>query len=108
MQEAFSERWVNREGGRGHRRRDTACAWVRAVITLLRYAAVGKRGVRVATTNIKEEARKLIEGMPDDSTWEDLVREICVRQAIESGLADSQAGRTTTVETVRAEFGLEK
>jgi hypothetical protein len=47
---------------------ETGCAWVHAVTTLLRYAAVGKRGVRVATTNIKEEARKLIEGMPDDST----------------------------------------
>ena len=59
-------------------------------------------------TNIKEEARKLIDKMPDDSTWNDLMHEIYVRQAIESGLADSQAGRTTSVETVRAEFGLEK
>jgi len=45
--------------------------------------------------------------MPDSSTWDDLMREIHVCQAIESGLADSQ-GRTTSVETVRAEFGLEK
>jgi hypothetical protein len=59
-------------------------------------------------TNIKEEARKLIEKMPDDSTWDDLMHEIYVRKAIESGLADSQAGRTTRVETVRADFGLEK
>jgi len=62
----------------------------------------------MATSNIKEEARKLIEIMPDDSTWDDLMHKIYVRQAIESGLADSQAGRTTSVETVRAEFGLEK
>ncbi|MGD1103852.1 MAG: hypothetical protein ABSA59_17520 [Terriglobia bacterium] len=62
----------------------------------------------MATTNIKEEARRLIEKMPDDSTWDDLMREIYVRQAIESGLADSQAGRTTSVETLRVEFGLEK
>ncbi|MFB3923913.1 MAG: hypothetical protein ACE145_19500 [Terriglobia bacterium] len=60
------------------------------------------------TTNIKAEARKLIEKLPDDSTWDDLMREIYVRQAIESGLADSQAGRTTDVEQVRAEFGLKK
>jgi hypothetical protein len=46
--------------------------------------------------------------MADDSTWDDLMSEIYVRQAIESGLADSQAGRTTGVETVRADFGLEK
>jgi hypothetical protein len=62
----------------------------------------------MATTNIKEEARKLIEKMADDSTWDDLMSEIYVRQAIESGLADSQAGRTTGVGTVRADFGLEK
>ena len=64
--------------------------------------------LRMAATNIKEEARKLIEKMPDDSTWDDLMHKIYVRQAIESGLADSQAGRTTSVETLRAEFGLEK
>jgi hypothetical protein len=62
----------------------------------------------MGTTNIKEEARKLLEKLPDDSTWDDSMREIYVRQAIESGLADSQAGRTTSVETVRADSGLDK
>lgn len=62
----------------------------------------------MATTNIKAEARKLIEKLPEDSTWDDLMREIYVRQAIESGLADSQAGRTTDVEKVRTKFGLAK
>ncbi len=60
----------------------------------------------MATANIKDEAQKLIEKMPDDSTWDDLMHQIYVRQAIESGLADSQAGRMTSVETLRAEFGL--
>jgi predicted transcriptional regulator len=60
------------------------------------------------TTNVREEARKLIEKLPDHSTWDDLMREIFVRQAIEAGLADSQAGRTTRVEEVRTKFGLKK
>jgi hypothetical protein len=60
------------------------------------------------TINVKEEARKLIEKLPEESTWDDLMHEIYVRQAIESGLADSQAGRTTDVEQVRAKFGLPK
>ncbi|MBZ5669128.1 MAG: hypothetical protein LAO04_05305 [Acidobacteriia bacterium] len=60
------------------------------------------------TTSVKDEARKLIEKLPENSTWDDLMREIYVRQAIESGLADSEAGRTTDVEQVRAEFGLPK
>ena len=62
----------------------------------------------MATTNIKDEARKLIEDMADDSTWDDLMSKIYVRQAIESGLADSQAGRTTGIETIRAEFKQER
>ena len=64
--------------------------------------------MQMTTANIKEEARKLIEKMPDDSTWDDLMHKIWLRQALESGLADSEAGRTTSVETLRAEFGLEK
>jgi hypothetical protein len=34
------------------------------------------------------------------------MHQIYVRQAIEAGLADSQAGRTTSIETLRAEDGL--
>jgi predicted transcriptional regulator len=58
------------------------------------------------SANIKEEARRLIENLPDDSTWEDLMYQIYVRESIESGLADSEAGRITDVEDVRKEFGL--
>ena len=48
----------------------------------------------MATPSIKEEAHRLVEKLPENSTWEDLVHEIYVRQAVEAGLADSQAGRT--------------
>ena len=60
----------------------------------------------MATPNIKEEARRLVENLPANSTWEDLVHEIYVRQAIEAGLADSQASRTIDVEQVRSSFRL--
>lgn len=60
----------------------------------------------MGTPSIKEEARRLVEKLPENSTWEDLVHEIYVRQAVETGLADSQAGRTTDVEQVRSSFGL--
>ncbi len=60
----------------------------------------------MATPRIKEEAHRLVEKLSDNSTWEDLMHEIYVRQAIEAGLADSQAGRTTDVEQVRSSFGL--
>lgn len=55
---------------------------------------------------VKEEAHKLVDKMPRNSTWEDLMHEIYVRQAIERGLADSRAGRTTAVREVRAKYGL--
>ena len=58
------------------------------------------------SVNIKEEARRLVENLPDDSTWEDLMYQIYVRESIEKGLADSEAGRVTDVEDVRKEFGL--
>jgi predicted transcriptional regulator len=56
--------------------------------------------------NLKEEARRLIDELPQGSTWDDLIHRICIRQAIEAGLEDSDAGRTTDVENVRARFKL--
>ena len=56
--------------------------------------------------NIKQQALRIIENLPEDGTWEDLMYEIYVRQAIEAGLEDSEAGRTVDVKEVRARFGL--
>lgn len=55
---------------------------------------------------IKDEAKALIDKLPDDATWEDLMYEIYVQEAIEAGLEDSKAGRLTPLEDVRKEFGL--
>ena len=57
-------------------------------------------------TNIKEEAKQLIESLPEDSTWDDLMHEIYVRQTIESGLIDSEAGRIISVGELRSAYGL--
>jgi len=54
----------------------------------------------------KEEAHRLVERMPGNATWDDLMHEIYVREAIERGLADSQAGCSTSVREVRAKYGL--
>ena len=62
----------------------------------------------MGTTNIKKEARRLIEKLPEESTWDDLMYEIYVRQVVEAGLDDSKAGRTTDVEQVREKFALSK
>lgn len=59
-------------------------------------------------TSVKEEARHLVEELSDDATWDDLMYKIYVRQAIEAGLEDSEAGRAVDVKEVRARFGLVK
>ncbi len=58
--------------------------------------------------DFKQEAHRLVEGLPDNATWDDLMYEIYVRKAIEAGLADSDAGRTLDVQEVRARFGLSR
>lgn len=60
----------------------------------------------MATIMEKEEAHRLIERMPQNATWDDLIHEIYVRETIERGLADSKLGRTKNVREVRAKYGL--
>jgi hypothetical protein len=55
----------------------------------------------------KDEAHELVERMPENATWDDLIDAIYVRRVIEQGLADSQIGRTTDVEDVRRRYGLQ-
>lgn len=55
---------------------------------------------------VKEEARRLVEELPDEATWDDLMYRIYARQAIEAGIEDSDRDRTVPVEEVRSEFGL--
>ncbi len=59
-------------------------------------------------TKVREEAQRLVEELPEDATWDDLMYRIYVRQTIEAGLEDSEAGRTISVGEVRAKLGLPK
>jgi hypothetical protein len=54
----------------------------------------------------KDEAHKMIDRLPANATWDDLMSEIYVREAIERGMADSKEGRTKDVKEVRAKYGL--
>lgn len=49
------------------------------------------------TEGIKEQARRLLDNLPDSATWEDLIYQIYVRQAIEAGIKDSDEGKTVDV-----------
>ena len=59
-------------------------------------------------SNIKDEAQRLIELLPENSTWDDLMHRIYVRQAIERGVEDSKSGRKTNVSEIREKYGLAK
>lgn len=60
----------------------------------------------MSAPKIKEEAQRLVEELLEDATWDDLMRRIYVRQAIEAGLEDSEAGRTMDVNKLRKRLGL--
>ena len=56
----------------------------------------------------KEEAKRLVDLMPDNATRDDLIHEIYVREAIERGLEDSKAGRTKDIREIRRKYGLQE
>lgn len=56
--------------------------------------------------HIKEEAGKLVRGLPEGATWDDLMYEIYVRQKIEEGIEAADEGRILSHEEVRRRFGL--
>ena len=46
----------------------------------------------------KEELARLIQGQPEDSSREEIVRELALHVMVENGLADSDAKRTISNE----------
>ncbi len=62
----------------------------------------------IMTNNIKEEAHRPVENLPEDATWDALMYQIYVRQAIAAGIEDSEAGRTVDVKEVRARFRMSR
>lgn len=62
--------------------------------------------IAMPNTNRKQVAHHLIDQLPDDASYDDMMRELYERQAIERGIADADAGRGDDVKTVRAKYGL--
>ncbi|HEX4962901.1 MAG TPA: hypothetical protein VF173_18840 [Thermoanaerobaculia bacterium] len=46
----------------------------------------------------KEEVMRILEGLPEDASFDDIQYHIYVRQKIEYGLEDVEAGRTVSEE----------
>jgi predicted transcriptional regulator len=47
----------------------------------------------MSVSKAKEELTKLIEEQPEDSSHEEIVRELAFHVMVQRGLADSEAGR---------------
>lgn len=58
------------------------------------------------TDTAKQQARQLLERLPDDVTWDDVVYEFAVRRSVERGLADDTEGRVISSEQLKAALGL--
>ena len=48
----------------------------------------------------KDQVRELLEVLPEDASYEDIQYHIYVRQQIERGLADAEAGRVVSHDEV--------
>lgn len=55
---------------------------------------------QIEMATAKDELKTLLEQQPEDSTSEELVRELAFHVMIQRGLADSDAGRTSSNEEV--------
>ena len=52
----------------------------------------------------KDAAKQIIDHLPEQATWDDIMYELYVKQKIEEGLADIETGNTVPHEQVKAEL----
>ena len=61
---------------------------------------------KVPEQNVKAEAMRLVDSLPENASWDDVMYRIYVRQCVDAGIADADAGRVLDVAEVRRWFGL--
>ena len=54
------------------------------------------------TSDVRDDAKRLIDQLPAGASWDDVAYEVYVRQSIEQGIADAEAGRTVDHESALA------
>ena len=57
---------------------------------------------------LKKEVENLLNDLPDDASWDDLMYRIYVRQSIEEGLKDSERGEVFSHEEIKEKYRLSK
>jgi predicted transcriptional regulator len=56
-------------------------------------------------STVKEEARRVIDELPDDVDWRELLLELELHARVARGLADMRAGRTIPAEEIEKKYG---
>ena len=51
--------------------------------------------------SVKDQMVRLIQEQPEDSSYDEILRELAFARMVERGLADSEAGRTTSHEEMK-------
>ena len=54
----------------------------------------------------KSEIHRIVDELPDDATFDDLIHRLYVIECIEQGLEAGKQGRVVDVKDVRKSFGL--
>ncbi len=54
--------------------------------------------------DVKEEAIKLIENLPDDLSWDDIIYEMYVKKKIDTGLKAIEEGKVIPHDDVKKRF----
>ena len=66
------------------------------------------RGISFTSAPIKDQARALIDALPEDATWQDVLYALELRSDIETGLGDANADRVTDTEALFDDYGLRR
>jgi len=54
----------------------------------------------------KQQAHKLVDELPDDASWEDLIYQVALHRAIEKGIDEADAGQLIAAEDVLRQLEL--
>ncbi len=55
-------------------------------------------------SSVKEEAKKLIDRLPDQVTWDDIMYEFYVKKKIATGIKAAEKGRVISHEEAKKRF----
>ena len=63
-------------------------------------------GMMMSTASLKQTAHQIIDELPEDANWKDLIYELSVLQDIEEDLNNNEAEHTINNTTMRKQFDL--